>query len=228
VGTLCVSVKKRNEMKTLIIIPILFFYLSCSDKSIKSVEKFDNSKEIQKEISENKIKLDSAQINDLQNEVMNEEAILFNGKLKRYFTIKEFENVFGKADSIKLISQEEPSCSYIFENGDGSKNKDDKYLYKDGSRFENTKKKVAVDEFRFLKGNFILFKGNKLNSNTSLSDLQKLFPKAIKTIETLEVYKEENLQVIQLREDENNISEGHINIFFKNGKLYFMHWWFPC
>jgi hypothetical protein len=73
-----------------------------------------------------------------------------------------------------------------------------------------------------------LFKGNKLNSNTSLSDLQKLFPKAIKTIETLDVYKEEKLQVIQLREDENNISEGHINIFFKNGKLYFIHWWFPC
>ncbi len=219
--------KKPNKMRTLSIISILYFCLSCNSNNTKAVEKLDNSKEIEKPISENKIKSDSTDFKDYQNEVMNEEDILFNGRLKRYFTLKEFENVFGKADSIKLMSEEEP-CSYIFENEDGSKDMEDKYLYKDGSRFENTKSKVAVDEFRFTKNNFILFKGKKLNSSTSISDLKKLFPNAIKDIGTMDVYGGGKLQVIQLKEDENNISDGHINIFIKNGKLYFMHWWFPC
>ena len=88
---------------------------------------------------------------------MNEEDILFNGILKRYFTLNEFEKVFGEPDSTKLMLEEEP-CSYIFENEDGSKDMEDKYLYKDGSRFENTKDKVAVDKFRFTESNFILFR----------------------------------------------------------------------
>ena len=214
-------------MKILAIISILLFCLSCNNKNTKAVEKLDNSEKIEITISENEINSDSTAITNYQNEVMNEEDILFNGILKRYFTINEFEKVFGETDSIKLMLEEEP-CSYIFENEDGSKDMEDKYLYKDGSRFENTKDKVAVDKFRFTESNFILFKGIKLNSLTSIRDLQKLFPNATKDISTMDVYGEGELQVIQLREDENNVSDGHINIFIKNGKLYFMHWWFPC
>jgi hypothetical protein len=214
-------------MKTLRILSILLCCISCTNKSIKAVEKPDNLKEIEKTTSENTIKSDSIDGHEYQNEVMNEEDILFNGRLKRYFTIAEFNQIFGKSDSIKLMSEEEP-CSYIFENEDGSKDMEDKYLYKDGSRFENTKDKVAVDEFRFTKHNFILFKGIKLNASTSISDLKELFPNAVKAIGTMDVYKEGKLQVIQLRENENNVSDGHIKIFIKNEKLYFMHWWFPC
>ena len=158
---------------------------------------------------------------------MQESDILFNGKLTRYFSLDDFGKVFGKADSIKLMSEEAP-CNYIFENEDGSKDMEDKYLYKNGSRFENTKNKVAVDEFRFTKNNFILFKGIKLNSSTTIKDLKKLFPNAIKDIGTMDVYGEGKLQEIELREDENNVSDGHLKIFIKNDKLYFMHWWFPC
>jgi hypothetical protein len=214
-------------MKILVIISILLFSISCKNKEIKSVEKIDNSKEIEKTISENKNKSDTTDIIDYQNEVMNEKDILFNGRLKRYFTLSEFEKVFGENDSIKLVLEEGP-CYSIFENADGSVDPEDKYLYKDGSRFENSKDKVAVDEFRFTKSNFILFKGIKLKSTTSISDLQKLFPNATKDIGKMDVYGEGKLQVIQLREDENNASEGHIKIFIKNDKLYFMHWWSPC
>lgn len=165
---------------------------------------------------------------DSLNEVMSEKDILFNGKLPRYFTVKEFEKTFGKADSTKLLAEEEP-CTYIFdtETPTGNMN-DNKYFYKDGSRFENFKEKVAVDEFRFLKNNFILFKGKKLSALTTVIELQKIFPNAVRDIRTMDVYGEGNLQVIQLREHENNVSDGHLNIFLKNGKLYFMHWWFPC
>lgn len=107
---------------------------------------------------------------DSLNEVMSEKDILFNGKLPRYFTVKEFEKTFGKADSTKLLAEEEP-CTYIFDTESQTDNmNDNKYFYKDGSRFENFKEKVAVDEFRFSKNNFILFKGKKLSALTTASE----------------------------------------------------------
>jgi hypothetical protein len=201
--------------------------ISCKNKKEKLVESSIQLGESTLTEPEIKEKTDTIKVENGLNEVMQESDILFNGKLKRYFTLDEFERVFGKADSIKLMSEEAP-CSYIFENEDGSKDMDDKYLYKNGSQFENTKNKVAVDEFRFTENNFILFKGKKLNSSTDIKELKKTFPNAIKNIGTMDVFGEGNLQVIELREDENNISDGHINLFLKNGKLYYMHWWFPC
>lgn len=214
-------------MKIATIISLAFILFSCNDKNAISVTKDDRVKDSLETISTDKFKRDLTEIDDLQHEVMLETEILFNGKLNRYFTLNEFQKVFGKADSIKLMSEEAP-CTYLFENDDGSKDMNDTYLYKDGSRFENTKQKVAVDEFRFTKDNFILFKGKKLNATTTLKDLQKLFPNALKNSGTLDVYEEGELQVIQLREDEDNLSDGHLKLFVKNGKLYFMHWWFPC
>ena len=214
-------------MRTLSIILIFYFCISCNKNDSKTVEKLNGSEKIDKTVNINKIKDDSPVINLYQNEVMKEEDILFNAKFKRYFTLTEFANVLGKADSIRLMSELEP-CSYIFENEDGSKDKDDKYLYKNGSRYENNKEKVAVDEFRFTKNNFIVYKGKKLNSSTTINDLKKLFPNAIKKIKTIDVHGEGNLQVIQLREDEDNVSDGHINMFIKNGELYYIDWWFPC
>lgn len=214
-------------MKIVAITSILLFCVSCQKEHTTTEEKTINSKEQGKTISEKKMNARRSANNDYPIEVMEEDAILFNGKLNRYFTLDEFEKEWGKADSIKLVSDVEP-CVSIFENEDGSIDKENKYLYQAGSRFENTKDKVAVDEFRFTKNNFILYKGITLNASTSLRDLEKLFPNATKNSVTREVDGEGKLEVIQLREDENNISDGHIKLVFKNGKLYSMHWWFPC
>lgn len=161
------------------------------------------------------------------NEAMLVEDILFNGKLKRFFTLSDFERVFGKADSTKLMLEEEP-CSYIFDNPDGSKDATDRYFYKDGSRFESSGNKMAVDELLFQNGNFITYKGTVINAASTIEDIEQLFPNAVKNIGTFDVYGEGKLQVIQLREDEEGISDGHINLFFKNNKVYYIHWWFPC
>lgn len=181
-----------------------------------------NKKELNpaKEINGGSSKKESQEI-----EVFDVNEMLFNGKSKRFFTLKEFEKHFGKADSTRLMSEDSP-CSYIFENEDGKL--DDKYLYKNGSRFENSKDSVAIDEFRFYNRSFLRYKNHILNATTTLEYLRKIFPNAVKEIGELDVYGEGKLQVIQLREDANNISDGHINVFIKNGKLYFMHWWFPC
>lgn len=157
-------------------------------------------------------------------EVFDASKILFNGKNKRFFSLKEFDKNFGKADSIQLMSEEAP-CSYIFENEDG---KDDKYLFKNGSRFENSNDSVAVNEYRFLKGNFIIYKGLKIDAETTIEDLKKIFPNAVKNIQDDEHYNEKKLQSIILREDPKWISDGHIRIFFKESKIYSIWWWFPC
>jgi len=214
-------------MKISIVISFSIIIFSCNDKNTKSVGKYDLVKDTLKINSGNKIEIANIKVDESQNEVMFEEDILFNGKLKRYFTLNEFHNVFGKADSIKLMSEVDP-CNYIFENEDGSKDMNDKYLYKNGSIFENTKQKVAVNEFRFTKDNFVMFKRVKLNSSTTIIELQKLFPNAINKIETMNVNDGVTLQKIKLREDGYNNSDGHIEIIIKNEKLYLLRWWFPC
>lgn len=162
---------------------------------------------------------------DGQDEVMLEKDILFNGKLKRIFELKDFEKVFGKADSIKLMSELQP-CTYIFEDiGDG---KNDKYLYKNESCFENTEQKVGVNEFWFLHGNYILYKGIKIDEKSTIDDIKKIFPNSVKNISELDSPGRGKVQVIRLREDKENISDGHINIYFKNSRVQSIHWWFPC
>jgi len=156
-----------------------------------------------------------------QRDVMLEADIRFNGKLKRFFTMAEFKKVFGKPDSIQLLKDETP-CVTIF----GTEAPDDKYLYKDGSCFETSKDSVAVAEFRFQSGNFITYKGIRIDANTTMNDIKKLFSTAVSG--RLGMDKEGKLWVIQLREDREGISDGHIKIFFRDGKISFMHWWLPC
>lgn len=162
-----------------------------------------------------------------QPEVMDAKKILFDGKLPRFFSVQEFKTHFQKPDSTALLIDIQP-CSYIFEYEDGSKDADDEYWYKDGSRFERSKDKLAVDEFRFIKDRFILYKDLKLDSSTTVNDLKNHFPNAVKAIGELTVQKEGKLQVIILHEDHQNLSDGQIRLFLKEGKLYFIHWWFPC
>jgi hypothetical protein len=160
-------------------------------------------------------------------ETLDADLMLFNGKVKRFFSLKDFKNNFGEPDSTKLMKQEEP-CAYVFQNLDPAKNLQYKFLYKNGSRFENSDEKVAVDEFKFTKNNFILYKGMIFNASTTIAQLKEIFPNSVENIGTMNVYGEGELQMIQLREGDYELYDGHINIFLKNGKLFFMQWWLPC
>lgn len=209
---------------SLILIAILFN--SCAKKSARQDEistKADAVIDTTSITSKTKIETES----DTLNEVMLEGDVIFNDKVSRLFRLTDFDNIFGKPDSTKLMSEEEP-CSYYFQNDDGSKDMEDKYLYKNGSRYENNKDRVVVDEFWFVKGNFMMYKGKRIDSGTTIDDLRKIFPNAIRNIGTLNEYRHGNLQYIWLREDATGISDGHIRIFFRENRIYFMHWWFPC
>lgn len=60
----------------------------------------------------------------------------------------------------------------------------------------------------------------------TMNEIKQLFPTAVSG--RLDVDKEGKLWVIQLRENSEEISDGHIKIFFRDGKVSFMHWWLPC
>ncbi|WP_106914977.1 hypothetical protein [Chryseobacterium aurantiacum] len=217
-------------MKYLSTILVVILFQSCNQKKESKKDPV-----IQSEIQKTEVKTDSAIQNiskateikkDTLDEVMLEQDIMFNGKLKRFFSLNDFGKVFGKADSTRLLSEEQP-CTYIFETPENN-GMNDKYLYKNGSRFENSGQKVAVEEFKFINGNYILYKGIKIDSKSTINDLKRIFPNAIRNIGNLDVYGEGTLQAIRLREDKEGISDGHINIFFKNNRIYSLHWWFPC
>ncbi|MFP3832754.1 hypothetical protein [Chryseobacterium sp. SIMBA_028] len=217
-------------MKYLSIVLVIILFQSCNQKKESKKDPV-----IQSEIQKTEVKTDSAIQNtskaaeikkDTLDEVMLEQDIMFNGKLKRFFSLNDFGKVFGKADSTRLLSEEQP-CTYIFETPENN-GMNDQYLYKNGSRFENSGQKVAVEEFRFINGNYILYKGVKIDSKSTINDLKQIFPNAIRNIGNLDVYGEGTLQAIRLREDKEGISDGHINIFFKNNRIYSLHWWFPC
>lgn len=217
-------------MKYFLPVLVIILFQSCNQKKESKKDPLT-----QKEIQKNEIKTDSTIQNiskaaeikkDTLDEVMLEEDIRFNGKLRRFFSLNDFGKVFGKADSTRLLSEEQP-CTYIFETPDGN-GMNDKYLYKSGSRFENSGQKVAVDEFKFINGNYILYKGIKIDSKSTINDLKQIFPNAIRNIGNLDVDGEGTLQAITLREDKEGVSDGHINIFFKNNRIYSLHWWFPC
>ncbi|WP_398455806.1 hypothetical protein AB3466_06170 [Sphingobacterium thalpophilum] len=154
-------------------------------------------------------------------DVMLAEDIRFNGKLKRFFTMGEFETVFGNPDSIRLLKDDAP-CISIF----NTETPHDKYLYKSGSRFENSGDSVAVDEFWFRDGNFIIYKGIRIDAYTTLQDIQQLFPAAVSG--RIGMDKEGKLWVITLKEDYEDSSDGQVKMFFRDGKVIFMHWWLPC
>lgn len=214
-------------------ISICFMSISCNDHPKKKISEADIKADTTTQLTATApastaimpAQQDSEK--DTLNEVMDARYIRLNGKLERYFSRKEFSSVLGEPDSAKLLSEEEP-CTNNFVEADGSVDPQAKYLFKNGSKYENVKNKVAIEEISFAHGDFITYRGVTLNGQTTLTDLQKLFPNAVKNVGMMDVYGEGQLQVIQLREDKNNVSDGHINIFLKNGRLYIMHWWFPC
>jgi len=160
--------KLLSECHQLSVKPVILFaiyllstslIISCNadaDRSSKTAIKKQNHK---KDISDGtKSRLTDVNGNAGENvkslEVIDEKDIRFNGKLKRYFSLKEFWLVLGEPDSTKLLSDEKP-CTNIFQEADGSVDPQAKYLYKNGSRFESSQDSLAIDEVKFANGDFL-------------------------------------------------------------------------
>ncbi|UEG51916.1 hypothetical protein LLH06_13190 [Mucilaginibacter daejeonensis] len=206
--------------------------ISCDSRPERSAQKVDKAPKAVKAVNDtpvsNALRSPTAALaSDTLNEVMKEKDIRLNGVLPRYFSLKEFRKALGEPDSTKLLLEEEP-CTNIFQEADGSVDPGARYLFKSGSRFECSKEKVAIDEVNFAHGYYLMFKGYRLDGHTTMAGLKQIFPNACKQIGTADVMGDGQVQVAILREDSNNVSDGHIELFIKDGKLYKLHWWFPC
>ncbi|AYN01721.1 hypothetical protein [Chryseobacterium sp. 3008163] len=134
--------------KVLIVLAVLLLFIGgvtgFESGRRPNLQEVEIAQEIQNENKGNSKKGNSNQkivVKDSLNEVMSEKDILFNGKLPRYFMVKEFEKTFGKVDSTKLLAEEEP-CTFIFdtEPQTGSMN-DNKYFTKTVRDLKILKKK---------------------------------------------------------------------------------------
>lgn len=208
-------------MKKQIVVGAALVLLCCSKKAENSTEPKDTLPDTIKKV------VRQPEVPTTENEVLLDKDILFNGKLPRYFSIQDFEKVFVVADSTKLVYDIEP-CTTIFENPNGGKDTNHSYWYKNGAVFEQYKNEIAVERFKFIKNNYLLYKNNKIDATTTPSDLKKIFPNAVKNSEIMDVNGEGNLEVLILQEDATGISDGHIKLFFKDNHAYYIQWWFPC
>lgn len=161
---------------------------------------------------------------EFPNEVMKESEILFNGKLGKYFSYSDFKKHFGLPDSIVKLIDRDP-CTYIFQS-EKSPTKDNEFLYKDGSTFERYKQEIGIEEFCFRKSNFITYQGIRVDSSTTLDEMEKLFPIAVKNISPSPYFDQPDVQVVKLQEE--FLSDGFIEFYFKNKRAYSINWWFPC
>ena len=167
-------------------------------------------------------------------EVMDYRDIKYQGSLPRYFSVADFERVFGKIDSLVPVSSDAPCDDGLFwYKHDGSLSMEElneisQYWFKNGSRYERYADSVAVDNFKLRGGNFIVFKDIRLDSLSTIKDFGRLFPNATKGLSDMDVYQEGRLQMLILKEEPLGISDGHLRLFFKDGRFYMIHHWFPC
>lgn len=222
-----------------LLIFILYFVFGCTS-SIK-----DNSKvQVKDSIPETTVDTILDAIDTSSNEpkevswkdieVMDSKDIKYQGKLPLVFSVSDFVQCFGEKDSTQSVFID-PPCNdgYFWYKFDGSQTREEvekinQYWFKDGSKYQRYADSVVIENFKFSPKNFITYRGKRFDSNTTLQDLQKIFPNAVKSMGTIPVYEEGDLVLIILKEEPNGVSDGHLRLFLKNGKLYMMHHWVPC
>ena len=215
--------KYLTPLYFLVFLSSLFF--SCNNRS--TGPNGENTSFTIVEAAEEKVDSISRVDNDSQefpNEVMKQSEILFNGKLGKYFSYSDFKKHFGLADSTKKLIDVEP-CTYIFQSEEQPTN-DNQFLFKDGSTFERYKQEIGIEEFCFRNSNFMTYKGLRIDSTTTLDEMEKLFPIAVKNILPSPYSDQPDMQRIKLQEEFP--SDGFIEFYFKNKRAYSINWWFPC
>lgn len=104
--------------------------------------------------------------------------------------------------------------------------KEIKFLFKNGSKFENFKQDVVIDSFKFsAPDQFFKYNNLKFDSTTTLEGLKKIFPKSFKNLDYT-FLDNKSLKTISLQLKDT--PEEKLLLFFDNDKLYMIQWWQPC
>jgi hypothetical protein len=155
-------------------------------------------------------------------EAMSEKDIMLNGQHHRALSLSDYKRIYKKPERRIRVTTEE-ACTSNFEDNPNSE-----FYFNKGIKFEVSKNKVIVDEFKFTQGNYIIFKQQRLSKNTTLEVVSKIFPHAFSKLKKFNTPENGVMKCIALEETPNHSSDGKVLLFFKKNKLYMLQWWFPC
>jgi hypothetical protein len=150
-------------------------------------------------------------------------SILINGKLPLATSVKKMENLLGKADSVVSINWNQ-TCSSRYAS------EDSRNAYFGGMQFEQFGDSLDFQLVNFSQDHrvFLQSENLKLNHATTLDEIKKRFPKAVKGIKK-GLYKIDGKETDAVNlPPSKELSDGQWILMFQNGKLIRIDNWFPC
>ena len=147
---------------------------------------------------------------------VNSDDFKVNGILNISTTKDSLKKAFPK---MKVVKIEQDHCMYNSEEYYKTKF----YNYsKNGIRFLVYDKEAYLQEINFKENpeTFLMYKGFKINKNTSVKELQKYFPKSYK------YFIKEKDTIFRLRWGEE--FDGEFQFEIKNNKVVNVNDWMPC
>ena len=163
-------------------------------------------------------KIDSSKTND---EFIDWNLARINGKLPMITNSKDLYKLLGQPDSIVTPNYDDVSVRYY-------DLKEFKYAYIKESQFEIYGDTAVISFLNFEKQPDLEFKAGTLtlNHNTTIAELRKLFPKAVKERSKLIVDQMGRLMGISLETSKYMVDAAWL-LFFRKNKLVRLDFWMP-
>ena len=150
-------------------------------------------------------------------------SIRINGKLPLTTSAKNIEGILGKADSVVSIDWNN-TCASVYRST-ASKN-----AYFKGVEFEQFGDSLDFQLVNFTKDHSVFLQhGNlKLHHATTLEEIEKHFPNAVKDIsKSYYIIDGKETDAVNLPPSKE-LSDGQWILMFQDGKLIRIDYWFPC
>lgn len=146
-----------------------------------------------------------------------------NGKFPLTASVRNIERILGRADSVVSINWME-TCSSRYRN-ENSRN-----AYFGGAEFEQFGDSLDFMHVNFSKDRSVFLQHGELRLNhaTTLEEVEKHFPKAVRDISKgyylIDGKATDSVNLPPSKE----LSDAQWNLMFQDGKLIRMDLWFPC
>ena len=156
----------------------------------------------------------------LDNEFLDFDAMRLNGKLPFITKTKSLFKLLGNPDS--LITPKEEECTPFFD-------KPVQFAYFKNSVFEVFGDTIALTTINFKNNRKINVNTPliTLNYQTTLKDLEKLFPNSVKDKYPLDHYELGKVTAVNLRTSKNHSDDSWLLLFIDD-KLISIHYCTPC
>jgi hypothetical protein len=217
---------QTKSMKTkLLLLVSLTAFLSCQSPNAETEMQEEQLPEASKDVlqAESSTLVDQTSPIRENDEYLDWGSILINGKSPLAASVKNIEDILGRADSVVSINwMETCSSRYVSE--------DSRNAYFGGVQFEKFGDSLDFMHVNFSKDHSVFLQsGNlKLNHTSTLEEVEKHFPKAVKNIR-------KNLYHIDGKETDavslppsKEFSDAQWILMFQQGRLIRIDLWFPC